>query len=168
MWIWLLIALTVVAAGFSVYGSLDTRRDLKTGAPSYASVVDYTGIGSPDKLEQLLGSPDENQRFAIPPGDAAKLPRRAWVGLLDSIVGDCIAGALSVAGGIVARHSPVWGWGTRADGGGVSHIRVLLGRLGCPPSPATTRIEWDFEFAVHHALSFSRNEPVPRASQRLA
>lgn len=111
MWIWLFIALTVVAAGCSIYGSLDTRRDFKTGQPSYASVVDYTGIGSPDELERLLGSPDENQRFAISPGDAAKLPRRAWVGLLDSIVGDCLAGALSVAGGIVARHSPVWGWG---------------------------------------------------------
>lgn len=111
MWIWTLIALVVLIAGFSIYGGLDTRRDLRSGSPSYASVVDFTGIGSPAEVKQLLGLPDESNRFRLSPADAAKLPRRTWVLMLDTIVGDCAVGGMAVAGGVVVQHNTFLGWG---------------------------------------------------------
>lgn len=95
----------------SIYSSLDTRRDLLSGSPSYTSIVDYTGIASPTEIEQLLGPPNENQQFALSATDAARLPRRIWVRCFDSLTADIAVAMAGMSGGFLSSQSVFVGWG---------------------------------------------------------
>ena len=89
--IWLIL-IVIVAAAMSLFGSLLSRRDIASGRPKYSSVGDFTGTWDRAKLEELLGKPDEEDRYDV---RGKALPRVVWVRVFDTNIADflCFLGS---------------------------------------------------------------------------
>ncbi|MEZ6145007.1 MAG: hypothetical protein R3B91_06155 [Planctomycetaceae bacterium] len=99
MWAWGIVAVTVLASLLSMYGSLHTWRDIQSGRPSYASLVDYTGISRPEELVSRFGEFDDEGRFTLSENDRTQLPRARWVVFMDQPIVDVVMILISVIGG---------------------------------------------------------------------
>lgn len=105
MWVWGIVAVTVLASLLSMYGSLHTWRDIQSGRPSYASLVDYTGISRPEELVSRFGEFDSEGRFTLSENDRTQLPRARWVVFMDHPIVDVVMILISVIGGIFNQQS---------------------------------------------------------------
>lgn len=109
--IWLIGILVVFAAAVSLWGSYDTRRDMRTGRPQYESLADFTGTWDRDQLAQLYGSPDDEDRYTVPAGAGRRLPQNWWVRCFDSVSMDCVSAGAAVAGmwlHVMGNAASVW------------------------------------------------------------
>ncbi len=95
--IWVVATLVVLAAAASLWGSYDTRRDIRTGRPQYESLADFTGVWDRDELARLCGPPDSEDRYHVDAGTVQRLPQKWWVRCFDSIIMDCMSVAAAFA-----------------------------------------------------------------------
>lgn len=102
--IWAALAVCALAA-LSLAGTLHTRRDMRSGAVSYASLVDHTGIWDRARLAEVCGPPDAADRYAVSRETIRGLGRRAWVRLLDDPWLDVVT--LAAAIGVVTAPRPL-------------------------------------------------------------
>ncbi|MCA9074929.1 MAG: hypothetical protein KDA93_07850 [Planctomycetaceae bacterium] len=105
MWIWAIVAVTVGAGLLSIYGAWDTRKDILSGRPSYASLVDYTGISRPEELIAKFGEYNAEGRFELSDDECSRLPRKRWVILMDQPKLDLALIISSIMGGILNHWS---------------------------------------------------------------
>jgi hypothetical protein len=79
-----------------MWGSFDDRRDIGTGNPSFETLASYTGIWRREVFIQLLGEPDEMDRFAMPSERVQDLPVSKWTRFFDSTLADVTSIILAV------------------------------------------------------------------------
>jgi len=86
-----------VSAAASIWGAIEDRRDIRTGHPSWETLLSYTGIWSRDKIIQILGEPDKMDRFVLPDGKIHELPVFWGTRLFDNTVADVMCIIFSIA-----------------------------------------------------------------------
>ncbi len=97
IWLTTIAILAILAACGSIWGTIDDRRDIATGRPSFETLVSYTGVWSREVFVQLLGEPDAKDRFTLPAEKLRELPTSVWVRLFDSMLPDVLSIILSGA-----------------------------------------------------------------------
>lgn len=97
IWLCVVSVLTVVAASASIWATIEDRREIRTGHPSFETLVSYTGIWRRDTFIQILGEPDTLDRFALPKERIRELPVSWWSLFFDSTASDVASIILSVA-----------------------------------------------------------------------
>ncbi len=90
-------ALVVIGAAASIWGAVDDKRDLATGNPSLSTIVSYTGRFEPTWIEQHIGRPDKEGRFAISEERSRQLTVAPWRRLFDSTMTDTLCAVAAVS-----------------------------------------------------------------------
>jgi len=129
IWLTGIASLAILAACGSIWGTIDDRRDIATGRPSFATLVSYTGVWNREFFVQLLGEPDARDRFTLSPEKLRELPSSVWVRAFDNILSDvlsimlsCAAPALWLYDSTVAVTSLALGAGIQVVGYGIAAI----------------------------------------------
>ncbi len=78
IWFWLIVIITVLSAAASIEGSIDDRRDIRSGHPSFDTLVSMTGIINRKFFLELFGEPDQNDCFDLPPDRISEIPTTWW------------------------------------------------------------------------------------------
>ena len=88
--LWVIVASValIVAAGCSIAASLDSRRDIAGGQPSFYSDADVTGIWSRAKLDQLLGPRNADDRYTATSEQVDAIPQTLCKRYFDNGVSD--------------------------------------------------------------------------------
>ena len=101
----------IVGAATSLFGWWHTRRDIKSGRPSYLSLADLTGIWDRDALTRICGPPDHRDRYKVTPEMIARMPIRLWVRVFDTAALDLVSATGAVTALWLAYHEqPGHGW----------------------------------------------------------
>jgi len=112
--IWYIIsgAIIVGVATVSILGKWEIRRDVKTGRPEYISIGNYTGIWNRQKLAELFGPPDQEDRYTVDVGQVVRIPKSLWLHFTDVWVLDglCFAGCMIAMGLLMTQHSAAGIW----------------------------------------------------------
>jgi hypothetical protein len=126
LWICVASALTVIAASASLWGAIDDRRDMKTGHPSFESLASYTGVWDRETLVRILGAPDENDRFPLPPDQIRELPITRLTRLFDSTTADVMSILLAVVAPILWTQNRTLAIGAAATAAGLQAIGYAI------------------------------------------
>lgn len=100
-----LFAIVVISAGASLVASRDSRRNIASGNPTFASVADVTGIWNRERLDELIGPRDDDGRYNVGAETVAQLPRTRWKRWFDSDLGDVGCILLAVASAVLLTLS---------------------------------------------------------------
>ncbi len=96
---WIIVAsiVVVLGAGASLIGSLDDRRDLATGRPSFDTIASLVGTWDRPTITKYLGEPDRDGRFSVTPEQVRMIPRTWWKRYFDRPWQDglCMIGAIA-------------------------------------------------------------------------
>jgi hypothetical protein len=129
IWLTAIASLAIVAACGSIWGTIDDRRDIATGRPSFETLVSYTGVWNRGVFVQLLGEPNTKDRFALSTEQLRELPSSAWVRLFDNMLFDVLSIMLSGAAPVkwlynstMAVASLALGAGMQVAGYGIAAI----------------------------------------------
>lgn len=126
LWYFVLLAVVLVAAGFSLMASGHTRRDLATGRPTFDSVADATGIWNRSHLDDLIGVRDSDDRYTVSADEVRRIPQTFWKRYFDSDVADAGCIICSLIGAPLIRSYPAIAWGLAA----VSAAYIVAGYVG--------------------------------------
>ncbi|MBX9788521.1 MAG: hypothetical protein K2Y37_06360 [Pirellulales bacterium] len=97
---WLILGLGSI---LFLWGSKESRRELRSGVVSYASIADLTGIFDRKELERIFGAPDASDSYRVDT-NLEGLPR-GWWKLVDN---DAIEWAILVASFIGISSTATW------------------------------------------------------------
>lgn len=91
IWLCVVSIVTVVAASASIWATIEDRRDIGTGHPSFESLASYTGNWSRDTFIRILGEPDKSECFALPHDKIHELPISWSSRIFDSPFADILS-----------------------------------------------------------------------------
>ena len=107
--IWIIVASIAVSlsALASLWGTVEDRRDLATENPTLDTLVSHTGITDRNVFIELLGEPNELNRFEVPLSRLHDLPRAIWHRYFDNQWVDMMCVVFSVTAPVVWFGWPI-------------------------------------------------------------
>jgi len=115
-----------MAAAASIWGTIDDRRDLRVGHPTFESLASYTGVWNRDAFVRILGQPDENDRFVLPEDKIRMLPISRWARFFDSTLADVMSILLALGAPIIWTQNRAVAIGALATGAGLQGIGYII------------------------------------------
>lgn len=115
-----------MAAVASIWGTIDDRRDMKTGHPTFESLASYTGVWNRDAFVRILGQPDDNDRFVLPEEKIRMLPISRRARFFDSILADIMSILLALGAPILWTQNRTVAIGALAGGVGLQGIGYIF------------------------------------------
>ena len=129
IWLCVVSVLTVVAASASIWATIEDRREIRTGRPSFETLVSYTGIWRRDTFIEVLGEPDTMDCFALPKDKIHELPVSWWYRFFDSTPADVTSMILSVAAPICWTQNRTMAIACVAAGAGAQAIGYAIATI---------------------------------------
>jgi hypothetical protein len=122
IWLTAIASLAILAACGSIWGTIDDRRDIATGRPSFETLVSYTGVWNHKVFVRLLGEPDTKDRFTLSTDKLRELPSSVWVRLFDNITSDVLSIMLSGAAPVLWLYNSTIAAASLALGAGIQVV----------------------------------------------